>query len=59
MKLSEFIEMLNKNTRNGDDPDVYFESYEWTDDLEELQYLDRNFEEIYRKNGKIVIRISR
>ena len=59
MKLSEFIEMLNKNTRNGDDPDIYFESYEWTDDLEELQYLHRNFEEIYRKNGKIVIHISR
>ena len=59
MKLSELIGFLEKKRRNGDDPEIKFESYEWTDDLEEVEYLPRHFDGVSRKNGAIVIRTSR
>lgn len=59
MRLSELIRLLEKKRRNGDDPEIKFESYEWTDDLEEVRYLSRYFDGIRRRNGVIVIQTSR
>ena len=59
MKLSEFIKLLNSMTRNGDDPEIQFESYEWTDDLEYCEYLPRKFEVVRRRKGKIIVTTSR
>lgn len=58
MKVSEFIEILQKKT-GEDDPEIEFQSYEWRDDLEYTEYLQRDFDEIIKKNKKIIIRISR
>lgn len=59
MKCSELIELLGKKCRCGDDPEIKFESYEWTDNLEETRYLARSFDGVRRRNGTIVIQISR
>lgn len=59
MKLNQFIEMLKGLVKDGEDPEVVFESYEWTDDLEEMEYQPRDFEMVGRQEDKIVITISR
>ena len=59
MKLSELIELLEKKRRNGDDPEIKFESYEWTDNLEEVRYLPRYFDGIRRRKGVIIVQTSR
>lgn len=59
MKLSQFIEMLKAFAKEGEDPEVIFESYEWTDNLEELDYQPRDFETVGRQGDKIVVTLSR
>lgn len=58
VKASELIELI-KSKMDNDDPEIEFQSYEWRDDLEFEEYLGRYFDEIKRKNKKIIIRISR
>ena len=58
MKASELIKLIESKCKE-DDPIVEFYSYEWTDDLECCDYLERNFEKVQRKNGVIRIVISR
>lgn len=58
MKVSELIKLLESKCK-GDDPVVEFYSYEWTDDLEETQYLKRYFTAVKRKNGVIQVLIDR
>lgn len=58
MKVSELIKLLESKCK-GDDPEVEFYSYEWADNLEELEYLKRYFFEVKRKNGIIKIFIDR
>ena len=58
MRVSELIKLLESKCKN-DDPILEFYSYEWTDDLEECDYLERDFERVRRKNGVVRIEISR
>ena len=58
MRVSELIKLLESKCKN-DDPIVEFYSYEWTDDLEECDYLERDFERVRRENGVVRIEISR
>ena len=58
MKVNELIKMIQKEC-GGENLDVRFESYEWTDDLEGQAYLERDFDGIVKKNGALVIRTSR
>ena len=58
MRVSELIKLLESKCKN-DDPIVEFHSYEWTDDLEGCDYLERDFERVRRKNGVVRIEISR
>lgn len=55
---SDLIRQLQKLTRDGDRI-VDFYSYEWTDNLEDLEYQPRGLEAVKRENGKIRIYISR
>lgn len=59
MRISEFIEMLQKKAKPGEDPEVVFESFEWTDDLEDQEYQPRDFEGVKRRKGKVVVSLSR
>lgn len=58
MKVSEFIKLLQDKC-GEDDPIIEFYSYEWTDDLESLEYQERYFEAVSKNNGVIRIEISR
>ncbi len=58
MRASELIKLLQSKCKD-DDPIIEFRSYEWTDDLEELKYLPRNFESIHRVKDSIRITISK
>lgn len=58
MKVSELIKLLESKCKN-DDPIVEFYSYEWTDNLEECDYLERDFESVEREDGVVKIIISR
>ncbi len=58
MKASELIKMIQEKMGN-EDPEIEFQSYEWTDDLEYVEYLPRYFDDVERKNKKIIIKISR
>ena len=58
MRASELIKLLQSKCKD-DDPIIEFRSYEWTDDLEELKYLPRDFESVQRIKDTIRIIISR
>lgn len=58
MRASELIQLIQSKCR-GDDPIIEFQSYEWTDDLEELDYMPRDFESVSREDGTIIITTSR
>lgn len=58
MKASELIKMLEEANKDGD-REVEFFSYEWTDDLEYLEYQERTFERVRKHRGKVRIEISR
>ena len=58
MRTSELIKLLQSKCQD-DDPIIEFYSYEWTDDLEELDYMPRDFESVSREDGAIIITISR
>ena len=57
MKLSEFVKILNSKCLD-DDPEILFESYEWDDDLEHLDYHPRDFEGVSRCEDQIIIKTS-
>lgn len=58
MKASELIKLLESKCK-GDDPELEFYSYEWTETLEEIKYLKRYLCTTKRNNGVIKIFINR
>lgn len=58
MKVSEFIALINEKS-HGQDLEISFESYEWTDDLEECEYLPRDFDGIQCRKGGLIVQTSR
>lgn len=57
MHVSEFISDLQKKCK-GEDLDIVFKSYEWDDDLENIGYHEKDFHNMRKHNGSIVIRIG-
>ena len=55
---SELIKMLQDKCKDGDLP-VEFYSYEWTDDLEELNWQHRDFVSVKKHKGIIKIYVER
>ena len=58
IKASELIKILQDKCKDGDLP-VEFYSYEWTDDLEELEYQYRDLTEVKKHNDVIKIYLDR
>lgn len=58
LKASELIKLLQAKCKTGDEV-VEFHSYEWNDDLEDLSYHERTFENVSRRGNVIRIFVSR
>lgn len=60
MKLSQYIKQLQEAAKKvGGDPEIKFESYEWTEDLENMQFQPRDFEGVSIQDGAIVVQTSK
>lgn len=57
MTVNEFIEMLRKNSKTGDEKIEFF-SDEWTEDLDCKEYQERWLMEVCRNKDNIRIYIS-
>ena len=58
MKARELIKMIQEKMGN-EDPEIEFQSYEWTDDLEDTEYFPRSFDGIEKEKKAIIIKTSR
>ena len=58
--VSDLIKLLqNIMDTTGGDPKLTFESEEWTDDLEEIKFQERNLNSITVENGCVCISLER
>ena len=57
MKASELIKMIEKKC-GGEDLDIEFMAYRWSDDLEEKDYFEAWFDDINKENGTLNIFID-
>ena len=58
MKVNDLINLIKKEC--GDkNPKIKFFSYEWDDDLTNMDYFERWFEHVSMENGELHFTISR